>query len=231
MANYKIIGILGGISPKSTTEFYDLLIKKHYEQNKNYAYPEIIIFSVNFDKIIKLHESDDKTMYIEELMKGISSLEKAGAEFVVIAANAPHVVFDELQKRSKVPLLSIVQNTVNKAKQLKLKKLLLLGTKSTMQSSFYKEGFLKASIEVVVPSDSEMMIINKIIFNELVQGTVRSESKESLLHIINNYSVDGVVLGCTELPLIIKPEDTTKIILNTLDIHVESTLSYAIRQK
>lgn len=230
MKNYMKIGILGGMSPESTTEFYNFLIKKYFEKNKDYSYPEIIIFSVNFEKIIQLQESGDKNTYIEELMQGILSLENAGAEFAVIASNTPHMIFSELQERSNIPLLSIVYNTAHKAKKLKLKKLLLLGTKFTMQSTFYKDDFLKLDIEIVVPSDSEQKEINRIIFDELVQGIVKRESKESFMQIINNYSVEGVILGCTELPLIVKPEDTTKILLNTLDIHVESTLSYAIRQ-
>lgn len=227
MTSYKIIGVLGGMSPESTREFYDLLIKKHYEQNKDYAYPEVIIYSLNFEKIIQLKKSDNSELYIEELMKGIFSLAKAGSEFIIIASNTPHVVFDELQKRSKIPLLSIVQNTVNKAKDIGLKKLLLLGTKFTMQSTFYKVEFQKTGIEIIVPSDDKQEIINKIIFDELVQGIVKQDSKKIILKVINSYEVNGVILGCTELPMIISSKDTSKVLLNTLVIHAESTLSYA----
>ncbi len=229
MTSYRKIGIFGGMSPESTREFYDLLIKKHYEQNKDYAYPEVIIYSLNFDKIIQLKKSDNKLLYIEELMRGISSLEKAGSEFIIIASNTPHMVFDELQKRSKIPLLSIVQNTVNRAKDIGLKKLLFLGTKFTMQSTFYKVEFQKSGIKIIVPSFDEQEIINKIIFDELVQGIVKQDSKKIFLKIINSYEVNGIILGCTELPMIISSEDTSKVLLNTLAIHVESTLSYAIK--
>ncbi len=226
---YKTIGILGGMSPESTAEFYDLLTKRYFQKKKNYAYPEIIIFSVNFDKIVKLQNRGEIKQYIAELMKGIEALQKAGADFVIIASNTPHMVFKQLAKRSQIPLLSIVKNTAEEAKKLRLKKLLILGTKLTMQANFYNDDFKNNSIETINPTKKEQTIIDDIIFKELVRGIIKKDSKKRLLQIINNYSVDGIVLACTELPLIIKLKDVKVCLLDTLLIHVKATLDFALK--
>ena len=231
MPRYKRIGILGGMSPISTIKFYDLLIKKHFERNKNHAYPEIVIFSVNFDRIIKLQESNDVKAYVKELMVGIDSLQKAGADFVVIPSNTPHIVFDELQRKSNIPLLSIVKITANKAKNLGMKKLLLLGTKFTMQSNFYRDEFEKLRIEIVAPSLDEQSKINKIIYDELVNGIIKEESKKKILDTVKNYDVDGIILGCTELSLILSSRDIKIPLLDTLQILAEATLDYATKHE
>ena len=219
------------MSPISTIKFYDLLIKKHFERNKNHAYPEIVIFSVNFDRIIKLQESNDVKAYVKELMVGIDSLQKAGADFVVIPSNTPHMVFDELQRKSNIPLLSIVKITANKAKNLGMKKLLLLGTKFTMQSNFYRDEFEKLRIEIVAPSLDEQSKINKIIYDELVNGIIKEESKKKILDTVKNYDVDGIILGCTELSLILSSRDIKIPLLDTLQILAEATLDYATKHE
>ncbi len=145
-----------------------------------------------------------------------------------MAANSPHAVFKELEILSNIPLLSIVKVTAEKAKQEGMKKLLLLGIKFTMQSSFYQNACKGLGIEVIVPTESEQNDINRIIFDELVISIFRNESKNKLLEIIGNYKVDGVILGCTELPLILKQEDADVKLLNTLKIHAEAALSYSL---
>jgi aspartate racemase len=221
------IGILGGMSYESTIKYYDLIFEKYYEKFGDYNYPEIIIFSLNFQKVIDYELGDDRIKYIEYLMRGVKSLENAGATFIVMAANSPHVVYEDLVKLSKVPILSIVKATAEKARQENMKKLLLLGIKFTMQSAFYQDYCRKLGIEVITPSNKEQDIINKIIFNELVIGFFRQDSKKRLLRILESYdNVDGVILGCTELPLILTQKDTNKTLLDTVELHVEATLDY-----
>ncbi len=227
MNRYKRIGILGGMSPESTAEFYDLLAKKHYEQHHDYAYPEIIIFSVDFAHMIQLQEEGNRQKYATALMQSIKSLEQAGAELIVIASNTPHMVFDLLKTETKVRLLGIPECVVSKAKTLGLKKLLLLGTKFTMQATFYHEAFEDSTIEIIVPSDTEKVEVNRIVYDELVVGDFREDSKRKLLDVINSYEIDGVILGCTELPLIIKPGDTPLTLLDTTNIYADSTLAAA----
>ncbi|KYK31896.1 MAG: amino acid racemase [Theionarchaea archaeon] len=223
----KRIGILGGISHESTTQYYEIIHKKYFKKYKDYYYPEIVVFSLNFQKFTDFENSSKKN-YIKYIMKGITSLEKAGAEFIVMAANSPHIVFEDVEKRSKVPLLSIVKVTAEKARKECMKKLLLLGIRVTMQSSFYQNVCKKYGITVVTPSPNEQNKINRIIFDELVIGIVTEESKKNLLKIINNYKVDGVILGCTELPLLLNQEDVDVPLLNTLELHAEAALDYAL---
>lgn len=226
----KKIGILGGISYESTIKYYDLILEKYYEKFQNYYYPEIVIYSLNFQKLTDLENQNEKEKYIEYLMSGIKSLENAGVTFIIIAANSPHAVYEDLKRLSKVPILSIVNATAEKAKQEKMKKLLLLGIKFTMQSTFYQQYCKKLGIEVITPSDDEQNIIEKIIFKELVIGFFKKESKKELLHIIDNYDdVDGVILGCTELPLNLTQSDTNKVLLDTIELHVDATLNYFLK--
>ena len=146
----------------------------------------------------------------------------------LVPANSPHAVYEDLIQLSKIPILSIVKTTAEKAQQENLKKLLLLGIKFTMQSSFYQEFFAKSDMEVITPSDTEQDIINDIIFDELVIGKLTKESKNMLLKIVNAYEVDAVILGCTELPLILQQNDTDVILLDTVELHVEAALKYCL---
>jgi len=230
LSNLKRIGILGGMSYESTIKYYDLLLQKYYDRFQDYHYPEILIYSLNFQKVIDYEWGDNKGIYVAYLMTGINSLQIGGVDFIIMAANSPHAVYDKLVQRSKVPILSIVEATAEKAHQEKLKKLLLLGIKFTMQSSFYQEFFAKSDMEVITPSDSEQDIINKIIFDELVIGKFTKESKKMLLKIVNDYEVDAVILGCTELPLILQQNDTDVILLDTLELHVEAALKYCLNR-
>lgn len=220
------IGILGGMSYESTIKYYDLILDKYYEKFNDYNYPELLIFSLNFQKHTNYELGNNKAKYVEYLTSGIKSLENGGVSFIVMAANSPHAVYEDLDKLAKVPILSIVKATAEKAQQEKMKKLLLLGIKFTMQSTFYQEHCKEQGIEVITPSNEDQDIINKIIFDELVIGFFKQKSKEKLLQIIEQYKVDGVILGCTELPLILNQNDTKIKLLDTLQIHVDATLDY-----
>lgn len=226
LSNVKRIGILGGMSYESTIKYYKLILQKHYEKFSDYNYPEIIIFSLNFQQVIDYELSDDKIAYIEYLISAIKSLENAGANFVIMAANSPHAVYEELEGFAKVPILSIVKTTIKKALAENMKTLLLLGTKFTMQSTFYQEYSRRLGINVITPSLQEQGEIDKIIFSELVIGINKLESKKKILEIIDSYNIDGVILGCTELPLILSQKDTKIKLLDTLELHVEAAFTY-----
>lgn len=223
----KRIGILGGISYESTIMYYESILRKYYEKNRDYYYPEIVIYSLNFQKFTDF-ENRNKKEYIKYIMEGIAALENAGADFIVMAANSPHAVFDEVEKRAAVPLLSIVKVTAERAHQQGMKTLLLLGIKATMQSSFYQNVCRKHGITVIVPSPEQQDDIEKIIFEELVVGLIREESRKTICDIIMGYDVDGVILGCTELPLLVRHKDLDKGLLNTAEIHAEAALNYAL---
>ncbi|MFW9936225.1 MAG: aspartate/glutamate racemase family protein [Candidatus Thorarchaeota archaeon] len=224
--NSKRIGILGGMSYKSTIKYYELILEKYYEKERNYHYPEIIIFSLNFQKLIDYELMGNKDEYIKYLLGGIISLENSGADLIIMAANSPHAVFNELRTRTNVKILSIIEATAEKAKKEKVSRVLLLGIKFTMQSTFYQDHFKKLGIEVLTPREEEQDEIDKIIFDELVIGLFKEQSKKRIIEIINNYNIEAVILGCTELPLLIKQKDLKIKILDTVDIHVSKTLDY-----
>lgn len=229
MKSYRI-GILGGMSYESTIKYYEKILESYYQQNCNYSYPEIVIFSLDFQKIIDLEYSGNKEKYVEYLMVGIKSLEAAGVNFIIMAANSPHAVYIDLVKLAQVPILSIVKATAEKAIKENLKKLLLLGIKFTMQSSFYQDHFESLGMQIIIPKEQEQEDINNIIFNELVIGNLNQESKKRLIEIIRSYKIDGVILGCTELPLILHQKDFAIKILDTVEIHVEAALRYYFLQ-
>jgi len=225
----KKIGILGGMSYESTIKYYDLLLQKYYNRYHDYNYPEILVYSLNFQKVIDYELGNDKPKYVDYLMSGINSLQKGGADFIIMAANSPHAVYDDLIQKANLPILSIVKATAEKALEMGLNKLLLIGIKFTMQSSFYQRIFENSNMQVITPVDIEQDLIDQIIFDELVIGKFKNESEQKLLEIIHNYEVDGVILGCTELPLILHQNDTSIKLLDTIEIHVEATLKYAMR--
>jgi aspartate racemase len=224
------IGILGGISHESTIKYYELLLRKYFERERNYYYPEIVIFSLNFQKMTNFEDTCNKKEYIKYLMEGIKALERSGVDFILIAANSPHSVYEQLVKLTKVPILSILHATTKKALDEKLKNLLLLGIKFTMQSDFYQNYFEKQGIKVLTPNIKDQEMINEIIFNELVLGIVKEKSRKKLESIINKFKVDGVILGCTELPLIIKNLGSNVKILNTLELHVNYALEVLLSE-
>lgn len=224
----KRIGILGGISAESTIRYYDRIIKGYFEHTRDYYYPEVVIFSLNFQRFTDFEDQRDKDGYVAEIMSGVTALERAGAEFVIMAANSPHAVFNEIEQLAKIPLLSIVKVTAEYAERKSLRRLLLLGIKFTMQSSFYQDVFRELGIEIVAPSSEEQDEINRIIFEELARGIVRDESRKRFLETISKYPVDGAILGCTELPLLLRQKDSHIPLLDTLELHAEAALDFAL---
>jgi len=227
----KRIGILGGISHESTIHYYELIMKKYYERFHDYYYPEIVIFSLDFQQFTDYEDKKTMEEYLQYIMEGIHSLEKAGVDFILMAANSPHAVFPQVEERCRVPLLSIVKATAEKAAQDGRKSLLLLGIAFTMQSTFYQETCAGYRIEVITPTEAEQHLINRIIFDELVIGVFSQESKQKLLDITSRYEVDGVILGCTELPLLLTQKDSNIPLYNTLELHAEAALNLALSEK
>lgn len=223
------IGIVGGISHESTIKLYEHIHSLYYSLKKDYYYPEVLIYSLNFQRFTDYENSGNKQQYIGEILKGVRGLEAGGADFVIFAANSPHSVFDEVEKQAKVPMLSIVKEVARHCRKAELNKLLLLGIKHTMQSDFYQRRFAEEGLAIVTPSEAEQDIINRIIFDELVLGIFKQQSKEVILKIMKNYQVDGVILGCTELPLFIKQGDTEVPLIDTLAIHSEAAVRYALK--
>lgn len=223
----KRIGVLGGISHESTAKYYSLIHEKYYARRGDYHYPEVVVYSLDFQRFTD-HENTDMGAYISYIMRGVMGLEAAGAELIVMAANSPHAVYEQVSKQASVPVLSIAEATLEKASSLGLRRLLLLGIKFTMRGTFYQDAGRRHGIHVMTPTEQEQDEVDRIVFKELVVGVHRDETRRRLLDIMEAYPVEGVILGCTELPMLLRQGDSRLPLLDTVDIHVESALDYAL---
>ena len=223
----KTVGVIGGIGPESTIEYYRLLVAAYRTQRPDGSYPPIIINSINLKAVVDLLEANNlagvTNCFVDELQK----LAGAGAECGLLAANTPHIVFEEISRRSPLPLISIVEATCEAAKKLGLKRPGLLGTRFTMRGEFYPRVFAAAGISLVVPQPDEQTYIHDKYMGELVKGIILPETRQRLLAIVDRLkereSIDSVILGGTELPLILGDVTDRGIpFLDTTRIHVQA---------
>ena len=218
------IGMIGGIGPESTMDYYQRLIKLYKEKVDPNDYPEIMINSINMTAMLKIVADRNLDSLSNMLTKAINCLYDAGADFAFIASNTPHIVFESVRSVSPIPLVSIVESTRLEADKLALKKVGLLGTLFTMKSSYYQAEFDKSDISVIVPNEDEQNYIQQKLFSEIEQGIFLEDTRNGLLKIvkrlIDDDSIDAVILGCTELPLILTKSEYEIPFLNTTEVHV-----------
>ena len=227
----KTIGIIGGLGPEATIDYYKEIINAFKNEKGDLDYPEIVIYSVNMANFIGLmreQKYEQATAYISEK---IECLRQAGAGFAALSANTPHQLFDRLRERSAIPLISIVEATCKEAQRKGLKKAGLFGTDLTMKASFFPDVFRKQNIEVVAPEKEDRELINHKLFSEIELGIFKDETREMLIGIIRKMikeqQIDSLILGCTELPLILTEDTYAGIqILNTTQIHVKAIVNY-----
>jgi aspartate racemase len=226
----KTLGIIGGLGPESTLEYYQNIIAFYRERQRDGSYPEFIINSVDLKKGLDFMAESNLTGMADYLLEEIGKLARAGANFGLISANTPHIVFDELAPKSPIPLISIVEATCAAAKARGLKKLALFGTRFTMQGTFYPKVFSREGIELVMPDAKEQAYLHDKYLNELVPGKFLPETRAGLLAIVDRMKakidIDGVILAGTELPLILRDAGHNGIpFLNTTKIHVEAAVT------
>jgi len=226
----RTVGIIGGIGPESTIEYYRRLIAGYRERTGDGSYPSIIINSVNMKKLLDLVAANQLQELAGCLLAELNKLARAGADFALLAANTPHVVFSEIERQSPVPLISIVQAAADAAKALGLKKLGLFGTRFTMQGSFYPEVFSRSAIALAAPDGVEQAYIHEKYFGELVNGHVLPGTRKQLLKIVDALKerehIDGLILGGTELSLVFRENTARGIpVLDTTQIHVQAALA------
>jgi len=228
----KRIGILGGIGPESTVDYYKEIIRAFVTRHPELAYPEIIVYSANMNELMGFVSMKDWSSLSQWLLRIISSLHLAGADFAVMASNTPHIVFDEIRAKSHIPLLSIVEETCERAQQMGLKNIGLMGTKLTMEAEFYKKPFISKGMSIVVPCEEEQHAIHHKLFSEIELGIIKDSTREELLLIVKRMiaedQIDSLILGCTELPLILTESRYGIPFLNTSAIHCESIITYCI---
>lgn len=222
----KTVGIIGGIGPESTIEYYRLIIAGYRERQTDGSYPSIILNSINLTIMVNLITANELDAATNVLVNGLQALARAGVDFGVIAAGTPHIVFDRVRERSPIPLISIVEATCEAAARLNLQKIALFGTRFTMQGRFYPDVFVRAGITLVTPEADEQTYIHDKYMNDLVNGIILPETRERLLAILDKMKVrdgvEGLILGGTELSLIIKDAEHDGLpILDTTRIHAE----------
>ncbi len=238
----KRIGIIGGLGPEATIDYYKEIIKMFNKTSVNadaeypvINYPEIIIYSVNMAKFIGFMGTKEYDKAVEYLGNCIKMLENAGVEIAAISANTPHIFYDSLKERSGIPLISIVEATYNECIKRGLKRIGLFGTGFTMEASFYPDHFKKHNMQVIMPDKKDKETINNKLFHEIELGIFKDETRKLLMDIIDKMvqeeKIDSLILGCTEFPLILTEDYYSGIpMLNTTQIHVEEILRYCLNE-
>jgi len=241
----KTLGMIGGVGPESTIDYYKNIIALYRERQRDGSYPQFVINSIDLKKGIDFMNANNLAGMANYLLEEIMKLPRAGVDFGIIAANTPHIVFDDITSRSPIPLISIVETTCAAAKVRGLKKLALFGTKFTMQSDFYQKVFEREGIDLIVPESKDQDYIHEKYFSELVPGNFLPETRAGLLAVVDrmkakidppslnaspgrNYGaagLDGVILAGTELPLILRGESHNRIaLLDTGKIHCQAAV-------
>ncbi len=228
----KKIGIIGGLSAESSVEYYKILIKEHNQRVGGAASPLLIIDSLDLGGVVSLMKEGNWDGVFKIIHQSAINLEKAGAEVIIIATNTVHKIFDRVEEVINTPMISILDVTAKAAKTLKLQKVGLLGTVFTMQSDFYPKAFQKYNMEIIVPNQEDQEYVNKVIFDELTYHILTPESKKGYLEVIERLKeagAEGVILGCTEIPLLIQQEDSSIPVFDTTTIHALAALDYSLR--
>jgi len=228
----KTVGIIGGIAPESTIQYYRWIIKSYRDRKGDGSYPPILINSIDMQKMLELIGANEFPRVIEYLVGEVKKLAIAGADFGLLASNTPHIVFNDIRQQSQIPLISIVEATCLAAQTLGLKKMGLFGTRFTMQGHFYSEEFSKHGITLVVPDLESQAYIHEKYMSELVNGIYLPETRERLLLIVSELQkqqgIEGLILGGTELPFVMNmndPSEQTIPFLDTTKIHAEQAVT------
>lgn len=227
----KTIGLIGGMSWESTQTYYRLLNEQVRERLGGLHSAKIILNSVDFADIEPLQHQGDWAGTAEILTTAAKSLEAAGADFFLIGTNTMHKVAPELQNAVKIPLLHIVDATAEALKADNITSVGLLGTKFTMEQAFYRERLEAQGLKVLIPNETQRTIVHEVIFKELCLGVTQPTSKQAYLNIVKDLHQQGaqaVILGCTEIGMLIKSTDTTVPLYDTTELHANAAVTYAL---
>jgi aspartate racemase len=226
--------MIGGTGPESTIEYYRRLIAAYRARNTGGHAPSVIINSVDNKNLVDWFTANELAPVIDFLAAEIERLARAGADFGLIAAVTPHLVFDELQQRARIPLLSIVEATADAAAAAGLRRLALFGTGFTMRAAMFPETFASRGMTIIVPNEEEQEFIHEKYMGELFVGTILDETRDALVEIVERMkqrnNVDGLILGGTELSLILREPTAADLpVLDMTQIHVEAAVEWMLR--
>ena len=228
----KTIGLIGGMSWESTVTYYQLINETVKEKLGGLHSAKILLYSVDFAEIEACQANGEWDKSADILADAAKNLEKAGADFVVICTNTMHKVAPQIQKQIHIPILHIADATADVLEQNHIKKVALLGTKYTMTQDFYKDRLCARGIAVMVPGAADVELINHVIYDELCVGILSDESRKQYIRIMEqmkNYGAQGVILGCTEIGLLIHQKDSPLPVFDTTQIHAEKAALESIR--
>ncbi len=235
----KTIGIIGGVSWVSSLEYYRLMNQMVHEKLGGLHSAQILMYSIEFGEFSRqerLADQGDWRPLRKIMIDAAERLKNGGADFIVIASNTMNSSAEEIEDKVKIPVLHIADATGKKIREKGLKSVILLGTKYTMESNFYRSRLEKRyGLDVIVPDQAEREYINTVIFDELCAEKINKASKEHFIQIINRLvkksRAEGVILGCTEIPLLIKQEDVSIPVFDTTAIHAEAAVTYSLERK
>ena len=228
----KTIGLIGGMSWESTVTYYKIINETVKEKLGGLHSAKCILYSIDFQEIEECQANGNWEKSGEILGEAANNLEKAGADFIVICTNTMHKVINQIKEKISIPILHIAEMTAEKILEKGLKNIALLGTKYTMEQDFYKSKLIEKEINVIIPDKNDIEIINKVIYDELCLGTINSDSKKKFLEIVDKLrskGAEGIILGCTEIGLLIKNADTDVPLFDTAIIHAEQAAIYSIK--
>ena len=226
----KTLGMIGGLGPESTIDYYQKIIAIYRKRTRDGHYPEFIVVSIDLRRGLDFMDANELSGMADYLLEAIGKLARAGADFTIISANTPHIVFDDVARRSPIPLISIVEATCATAKARNLKRLALFGTGYTMQANFYPKVFSREGITLLVPGREDQDYLHEKYFSELVSGKFLPKTRAGLIAIVDRMKaksgIDGVILAGTELPLILRDAEHNGIpFLDTTRIHCEAAVA------
>lgn len=227
----KVIGLVGGVGWESTAHYYRLINQEIKARLGSQHSAELVLYSLDYEPLIRLQQENRWSEVTKILIDTARKLELAGADFLLVACNVLHVVAEDVQAGINIPLLHIADGTAEEASRAGISVVGLLGSRFVMEQAFFRDRLSAHDIRVVIPSPTERVELNRIIYDELSQGDLVDTSKRRILEMVDGLKAVGaqaVVLGCTELPLLIHPQDTPTRLLDTMAIHVQTAISRAL---
>lgn len=229
----KKFGLIGGIGPESTGRYYQEIVKKYRKRLKTDDYPDLLIRSINMTEMLSYVFADDLERLTHYLNQYLTELQSAGVDFSAFASNTPHLVFERLREVSRLPLISIVEETCKAVQSNGLEKVGLFGTKSTMEKGFYQSNAEKYGFKIITPGERQRNFIHEKYFEELVFNQIAPDTKSELINIIRNLQekdeIQGIILGGTELSFILNQSDFADLtVFDTTQIHVEAIVAEMI---
>lgn len=229
----KILGLLGGMSWESTQTYYRLINQKVKQQRGGLHSAKLVLYSVDFAEIEALQHQGDWQATADILVSAAQSVESAGADVLLVCTNTMHKVADQIEQAINIPLLHIADATANVLKEDGITQVGLLGTQFTMEQTFYRERLEQQGIQVLIPTESERAFVHSVIYQELCLGIIKAESKATYLEIVSSLAkrgAQGVILGCTEIGLLIQSSDTHVKLYDTTEIHADQAVKFSLNR-